>query len=105
MGIPGAVAPARVTDLDEPDPLFRQTPGQEQLFAKFLRRVFANPVEFLDVIGFAREIDGFRRRQLHARGEFVSARPRLDVGVHRVMPAKLLVHGLQTLHLPLALCA
>ena len=52
VGIPGAVAPAGVTDLNEADAPLDQPPRQEQLLAINVGLLLANAIQALDRIGF-----------------------------------------------------
>jgi hypothetical protein len=63
----GAVFPA-VNQQDEAHSFFHQAPGEQALPAERLGNGIVQPVEFLDLLGLARNIDCFGRLGLHAKG-------------------------------------
>ena len=88
MGVPSAVAAARMADLNEPHAPLGQAAREKQLFPKGLCVIFVDAVEGLDMRRFPGEIDRLGRGQLHAGGEFVGFDPSLDIRVNRVAAAK-----------------
>jgi hypothetical protein len=71
VSVPGAVASAGVTDLNEAHIVLHQAVGQQELAAEVVRLLFADAVQRLDMGRFTGEIHDSRRVQLHAPGEFV----------------------------------
>ena len=104
VGVPAAVAAAGVADLDEPDALLGEPRrAHQELPAKVVGLRLADPVELLDVLGLAGEVDDLGRGELHPGGQFVGPGPGGDVGLDGVMLAELAVQLLERLHLPIAL--
>ena len=65
------VVPCAVVELDEADPAFGETAGEETIAGEGTVAGFLDAVEVEDVLGFVAEVGEFRDTGLHAEGEFV----------------------------------
>ena len=61
MGIPSAVPPAAVTDLNETNALLGKTPGQQELPPEVVRLVLADAIQHQNVVGLVGKIDELGR--------------------------------------------
>src|SRR5262245_6192304 len=91
VGVPTAIASARVADLHETDAVLYQAPGHQQLPTEIVGRLFADSVKIEDVLGFFREIYYAGRAELHAGRKLIGVDPSGDVGIERMPLTELAV--------------